>query len=168
MSQFNLNTWVLSDSHFGHDNIAKYCGRPPNHDYRIADSWRKIVGPKDRLLHLGDLTVWFGIKQEAWETIAASLPGKKYLIMGNHDKRDPDFYNKMGFTVTPPFTAKMGIRSIHFSHEPQTVKDPSWDFNIHGHVHNGHHNYKPEPWHINVSVEALHYRPFQIGDLLSE
>lgn len=34
-----VNIWVVSDTHFGHGNIIKYCGRP----FRDADHWTEYA-----------------------------------------------------------------------------------------------------------------------------
>lgn len=171
MSRFRWNSWCISDTHFGHSTIVKYCNRPTNHDYIIADAWRRMVGPKDLLLHLGDLTVWYGIKQATWEAVAAALPGKKYLIAGNHDERSVDYYAEMGFRVIEPFVAKMGDIRVLFTHEPEYEKRDDWDVNIHGHTHNTDHREKgvPTPSHcLNASIEHWNYRPVHIGDILAD
>ena len=51
-------TWVTADTHFGHENIIKHCGRPfqsANHmdAVLIENLWAK-VGPQDTLWIVGD------------------------------------------------------------------------------------------------------------------
>lgn len=137
----------------------------------IADAWRRMVQPRDLLLHLGDLTVWYGLKQATWEAVAASLPGKKFLIRGNHDERDDEFYAAMGYRVLEPFVAKMGDIRVYFSHEPAYEKGEEWDVNIHGHTHNTDHRERGVPapsWCLNASIEHWNYRPVHIGDILAD
>jgi calcineurin-like phosphoesterase family protein len=161
-----MNSYVISDTHFGHDNLIKYANRPQNHDFLIYDSWKKIVGPKDIILHLGDLTVWYGMKQAMWEEACKALPGRKWMIKGNHDTRSDEFYTKLGFTIVEPFTAKIGIFKIHFSHYPVDEKTEDFDFNFHGHIHNNVKDAKQMEWHRNISIEMMNYRPTEIGDVL--
>ena len=49
------NTWVVSDTHFGHDNIVGFCHRPEDHEQVMIAEWRKEVPDDATVLHLGDL-----------------------------------------------------------------------------------------------------------------
>lgn len=57
-----------------------------NHQERLSEEWRRVVGPEDIVLIAGDLS-WALRLQEAVTDLAriASLPGTKILIRGNHD-----------------------------------------------------------------------------------
>lgn len=170
MGQYSMNTWLIADTHLGHDNIIKYCDRPANHDFVIVDNWRTMVHPGQLILHLGDVTVWFGMKKKTWESVVKDLPGRKRLILGNHDAGDTEYYEALGFKVLEPFTTRIGVNRIHFSHEPEMVKSEEWDINIHGHLHNNDHRVLPNgdaaPWRRNISIELTNYRPIQIGDAI--
>jgi calcineurin-like phosphoesterase family protein len=93
--QINKDTWIVSDTHFGHSNMVKLCNRPLNFNERIVQGWKKTVKENDPLLHLGDLVTFFGPLTDMWLDMAATLPGDKYLIRGNHDKKN----SYKGFTV---------------------------------------------------------------------
>src|SRR5437762_1961140 len=81
-----INTWFISDTHFGHKNILEYEkeSRPftsieEMHE-AIIERWNSNIKPSDIVYHLGDFC--FGKKHLE---IAQSLNGKKRLVMGNHD-----------------------------------------------------------------------------------
>ena len=50
-------TWILSDSHFGHRNIAEFCHRPDGWESLMLENIAQAVpdDPDVTLLHLGDL-----------------------------------------------------------------------------------------------------------------
>ena len=87
-------TFVISDTHFNHAGILEfkdYIGKPVR-DFDsvdqmnecMMDNWISVVGPKDTVIHCGD--VLFGMDKADW--MAANfdkLPGKKRLVVGNHD-----------------------------------------------------------------------------------
>ncbi len=56
----DLDTWIISDTHFGHKNIIKYCDRPLNHNELMIEQWGDLIKWQDNVLHLGDLAVWYG------------------------------------------------------------------------------------------------------------
>jgi calcineurin-like phosphoesterase family protein len=81
--------FFTSDTHFGHENILKFCPntRPfktiEEHDRAIIANWQAQVQPEDVVYHLGD--VMFCNEQRGFN-ILSQLPGQKYLVWGNHDK----------------------------------------------------------------------------------
>lgn len=163
----NRNTWIISDTHFGHANIIKYCGRPYNHNSIMLDHWRRMIKPTEYVLHLGDVTVWYR-SHVRWASEVKSLPGKKFLIRGNHDEQwtDKQWRTIAGFTVSEQFI----YDRILFSHEP-AMPSPQWDVNIHGHTH-GHSPYrqyeKLQATYYNASIEGMHYKPVRLGEILDE
>ena len=169
---FNVTpeTWLISDTHFGHKNIIKYCNRPMNHNELMNKAWHELVAPEDTILHLGDLAVWYGDKKEYWHEVASELPGKKYLLdSGNHDRDKPKVYASYGFTVIPDFIQEIKRQRVLFSHWPDASKTGSWDINVHGHIHNNPldpvlaasgRRYK------NISVELTEYKPIKAKDIL--
>ena len=41
-----MNTWVLSDLHFGHDNVILFCNRPTTPEEQ--EDWNFIIGNHDK------------------------------------------------------------------------------------------------------------------------
>lgn len=79
--------FFTSDSHFGHNNVIKYCNRPFSSigemDEKLISEWNNTVSKNDTVYHLGDFT--FGDHKPYLNR----LNGKnKYLILGNHDRID--------------------------------------------------------------------------------
>ena len=53
-----MRTFLISDTHFGHENIIKSCGRPFNSftdmNNTIINDWNAVVEPDDIVYCLGD------------------------------------------------------------------------------------------------------------------
>lgn len=172
-------TWVVSDTHFGHDNIVGFCFRPEDHEQAMIAEWRKVVPDKDStLLHLGDLAYKSNARFKA--LTSKELTGeRKLLILGNHDKQRYSFYKQSGFHICKPFAinyttpARKG-RVVSFSHYPWNPEEEGhmggYDIRVHGHIHNNGYardSFVPFiPQHINISVEQMKYRPVRLRDLL--
>lgn len=174
------NIWVISDTHFNHAAILTfkdYAGKPPRDGFRdvehmnehMLDMWSQTVKTNDVVYHLGD--VMFGENKVEWmEKNFAKLPGKKHLIMGNHD--NPKFM--MPFFKSILFWHWMDFdkQSILFSHTPQheSTLAESHRFgtnpvlNVHGHIHS---NPSPEGPYKCVSVEQINYTPVNIDELIN-
>lgn len=160
--------YVLSDTHFYHERILEFCGRPFDHEVMMLKRWQRAVDEGDIVLHLGDL--FFGGKagfERFREEITPNLPGRKYIVLGNHDKKRFD-YAELGFTVLKPFSMPYRGYTVSFDHYPQFVNDPK-TVHVHGHIHN--HPYArgetERQRNINVSVEVLDYRPHRVTRLLN-
>ena len=143
------------------------------HDSLMANHWHDLIGEDDRVLHLGDLMVWWGgQEQEEAKQIVRALPGRIQMIRGNHDKFTDEQFCNLGIEIVPEFTQIFSGLRIHFSHK-RALPDPKlWDFNIHGHVHNNTHReggkeQAPTNKHINISIEVMDYKPVRLGDIIN-
>lgn len=163
--------WVTSDTHFCHDNIIQYCGRPfANAELMnecLIDRWNSVVKPGDKVYHLGDVACGKGYAQEIG-SILAKLHGSKRLIVGNHD--DIPFLSKGGWfqkvglwRVFTEYNLLLTHVPVHQSsiHERIVVNG---GVNVHGHIHN--HD-SPEGPYVNVCVEKTDYQPIHIEDVVA-
>ena len=79
--------WFISDEHFGHFNIIKFCNRPfislQEMDDTIIDNHNALVSNTDTVIHAGDFTLKHSY-QQANEYIQ-KLNGKHIFIKGSHD-----------------------------------------------------------------------------------
>lgn len=170
--------YVISDTHWYHNNIVKYCGRDMNHNKIMLDRWNSTVDPGDTVLHLGDLYMTRdGDKRQNFiDEIAPALNGNKFLILGNHDYERVDFYDKIGFRVIRPFTMNYRNFEVSFDHYPcerGLIQPGDSHIRVHGHIHNNGYNHFREKrremqryGHINVSVEEIDYTPQPIERVL--
>ena len=81
-----MKVFIISDTHFNHANIIKYCNRPFKDTKEMYEAmiknWNETASNNDIVIHLGD----FGLgNKEYIASIIKRLNGKKILIMGNHD-----------------------------------------------------------------------------------
>jgi calcineurin-like phosphoesterase family protein len=189
-----LDTWIISDTHFFHDNIVKFCNRPETHNELMLELWRIWVRPSDTVLHLGDLFMGKGAREKFIE-LAPELTGDKYMIRGNHDKQTDSWYERHGFKMVGDLLGHFVEEDITrdgtpyqnhvknygfywnykgdrilFSHYPDTnLLD--WTINVHGHIHNNppsHALRKTGKDYRNVGVEVLNYAPVRLGDVLDD
>ena len=177
-----MNTWIISDTHFGHSNIIKYCNRPfrdANHMDRVMyERWHTRVAPDDLVYHLGDVMLTSRKTDEELRRFITGLPGKKILILGNHDKsaqRMMDF----GFDFAcESMTIQFRQTLLFLNHRPLPEPPvPKVSYVLHGHIHNStsterkQHTHKGElveipPFNINMSVELWNYEPVTLGQVL--
>lgn len=156
-----MKLFVISDTHFGHENIIKYCNRPfrsvEEMDAAMIKNWNETVSNNDTALHLGDVGLG---KREKIADIISKLNGKKILIMGNHDNWSEEFYRKAGFHTVSRFPI---VYDDYFllSHAPLMLSETTPYYNYYGHVHNDE-RYIENATSKCVSVERIGYRPFLI------
>lgn len=177
------NVFFTSDTHFGHDNIIKYCNRPfKNADHmneEIIHNWNRVVKPNDIVFHLGDFM--FG-DVNRFHSIFDRLNGKIYLILGNHDWKilnqgiiDGAFegvFNQLKITVDG--------QNIYLNHFPYLAFDgiyrdkPTWQ--LFGHVHsdkNLYEQHSPDkdrlgfllPMQYDVGMDNNYFTPISFSDV---
>ena len=157
------NTWIISDTHFFHTNIGRYCDRPDGWQDLIVENWNRLVRPDETVFHLGDLALG---KRADIEALVPTLNGRIFMIRGNHDRRSRGFYAGLGIQlVKEPFVMDRDPwPRLIFSHWP-VFPIPKDALNLHGHIHNNPH---PEvgPQHVNLSIEVRDYRPWRLGEVI--
>ena len=159
--------FVISDMHFGHENITKYCRRQfkSAHDMNRAliDNWNDRVMEGDRVYYLGDMA--FGKKSiDFW---LSRLNGEVRFIRGNHD---------LGIitraeVIKDGLPIKYGGYEFRLMHDPD--RPPDWDgWIIHGDKHNNspirypHINRRKKT--INVCVEYTNYTPMSLDEIIAK
>lgn len=142
--------YYIADQHFYHDNLNEHMdcrgfenGEAMN-EYMICQ-WNSKVRPKDEVVILGDFCI--SPKGEDANAILSRLNGRKYLVVGNHDRYldSKDFYLKHFRWITPYREMKDNKRKVILSHYPimcyngQYRRDSEGTprtWMLYGHVHN--------------------------------
>ena len=180
-----MKRFIVSDTHFDHANIIKYCARPfdsiAEMNNALIENWNNVVGKDDLVYHLGDFAF---TEQKKIFWFRRELNGIIHLILGNHDKFYPyDVWVDAGFdrvSETPT------IIDGHFilSHEPifltaidplhittMAVKGPGIEssngltfHNFYGHLHDKSFN---TPHYTNVCVECTNYTPLNFDEIIN-
>ena len=156
--------WVISDTHFYHDAMVELCQRPVDFNERILKACRYVIAPQDLLIHLGDVIFY---KYHTLKDLLDSIPCRKVLTLGNHDRRGSGWYSRNGFDfVCDAFT----LDDILFSHKPMPFDPQQIRLNIHGHLHNTDHRAKPD-WYTDrhhlISLEQTGYKPIDLCSIVN-
>lgn len=124
--------WVVADTHFGHNRLREYCGRPEGFEERILRGLAR-VRENDVLIHLGDFCIGDDI---GWHLqFMGRVAGKRWLLKGNHDRKSDTWYLAHGWDmVAESVTLRRFGSIVVLSHKP--LNDNGFDINIHGHFHN--------------------------------
>lgn len=156
-----MNTWLIGDTHFGHANILKFDPPRPfddiqEHDQTLIDNWNRVVHPKDKVYHLGDV----GFKNATYlGRILSCLNGEKVLIKGNHDQLKLSQYAQYFKDIR----ACHQLDRLFLAHIPIHPSSLGrWKGQIHGHTHFNNvmlDQHNKDPRYFNVSVEQIDYTP---------
>lgn len=153
--------FFISDTHFNHVNIMKYCNREfksiEEMNKVIIRNWNATVRKDDVVYFLGDFCLG-GADQI--EIFAKQLNGRKRMVCGNHDK-SPALYLAAGFEEVSRNTIIVDEFFIA-SHKPVFLNEKIPYVNIHGHIHNTEQvlfNTDGKNLYYNVSVEMINYTP---------
>ena len=162
-----MDSWILSDTHFGHKSILVYEKRPfrdvAEMEEVIIKNWNAVVKKDDMVYHLGDFGFY---PKDILAKVVASLNGRITLIKGNHDNHSNKWFRDIGFREVIAYPIIIH-GTIILSHEPVYLGQTTPYVNIHGHVHGSLAAFS-SPRHINVCVERTDYKPVQLGPLLKK
>lgn len=162
MKNSTIKIYLIADTHFNHKKMVEHQHRPNNFDELIWNSLNKL--PADcTLIHLGDICMG---DDDYVHALLSTLPYKKILIKGNHDKKTNTWYLKHGWDfVCEQLSDHYYGYYITFSHRPI---EGIQNINIHGHLHSDKHRedevksfYKPK-LHKLFSLEQANYKPISL------
>ena len=150
--------YLISDPHFGHENMAKHRGFScaEEQDELIVTNWNKTVNKRDTVWVLGDLTM-----EKSNYEILSRLNGTINVVLGNHDLPQHTgelmkYDNKVGGAVK-----YKGCLLTHVPvHESEVDRFRKV---IHGHVHSKSIDHTK---YVNVCCEEVNYTPVLFEDLL--
>ena len=160
-----MEVFTISDHHFFHENIIKYCNRPFLNrycmNYFMIKMWNSVVSKDDIVIHNGDFCL--GKNYELME-ITKELNGKIILIRGNHDRFSTKQYKDSG--IFEIYKDDFIVDDICFIHRP-IGDNQKFKYVIHGHIHANSHECTTLN-HYNVSVEMINYTPIKLEDINPE
>ena len=153
-----MRVFIISDTHFGHEAIIRYCNRPftsvEEMDQTMIKRWNETISNKDVVIHLGDFAL---CGKDKTREIIQKLNGKKILIMGNHDNYSEQFYRDAGFHTVSRFPI-IYDNFYMMSHAPLQLTETTCYFNAYGHVHNDN-KFVDNATSKCYCVERTGYRP---------
>lgn len=133
--------YYISDCHFGHENVIRFDGRPfasvEEMDQAMMEYWRRRVQKDDEVYIIGDFC-YRSQKGPVW--YLQRLPGKKYLIIGNHDEKTLKAPGALDYFegIDKMMHVNDNGRQICLCHFPLA----EWNayhrgsFHLYGHIHN--------------------------------
>jgi len=177
--------WFISDTHFLHTNIIKYCNRPfisiDEMDTTILNNINRLVAQDDTLWHLGDFAYGRLATVESITFIRNQIRCKNInLIVGNHDKAilKNDNLKRLFNNTYNYYLGYIDRWKFLMTHRPPALKYNTDDWNwektlwdsersknaicLHGHTHNNSHR-NPH----NLSVELWNYCPVSINEVVN-
>jgi calcineurin-like phosphoesterase family protein len=188
-----INHWFISDHHLAHWNIIQYGQRPFKNLQEMHDALvtyhNELVKPQDHVSFLGDVTIKRGGRlDKLW--LADEIRrynGHKRLYLGNHDHFPIRTYLDAGFEkIYASWRCEEGFICSHIPLHPRSLSTAT--ANVHGHIHQAP-AYEPVVFkgdefgegsgkrrrnkgprvvpYINVSVEAVNYRPISKDEILT-
>lgn len=150
--------FVISDTHFGHTNMALNRGfnSVEEHDELIVSRWNNVITKRDTVYILGDITM-----EKANYEILDRLKGYKKVVLGNHDQ--PQHVRNLlqhVNSVCGSYTYKNCI----LTHIPIHVESlERYRYNVHGHLHEEH---LLDDRYINTCCEVQDYTPYNLRLLI--
>ena len=173
-----MTVFLTADTHFSHQGVCNFLApdgvsklRPWDNaeemDEALVENWNKVVGPKDKVYHLGDVAIARrGLK------VLERLNGTKILIKGNHDIFRIEEYLKY-FKDVRACDKKGDYVLSHIPMHPDCLE--RFKGNIHGHLHGYvvnkamgvNQNVKiPDPRYVCVCVEQTNFAPIAWEDVI--
>lgn len=169
-----MNTFFVSDLHFGHTNSLNFIRSDGNKlrtfetcdemDETIIQNHNSLVKKNDKVYILGDVT----INKKHLHKVER-LNGTKYLILGNHDTAPMEWYMRY-FTRISAYGTFDDYLLSHIPVHPMNIG--RWKGNVHGHLHDDivYDGHQPDYRYYNVGIDNdnLKFFPKAWEDLKKE
>jgi calcineurin-like phosphoesterase family protein len=155
------NVWITSDWHRGHKNICNFrkeFSSELEHREFVAKNFKRKVHKRDKTFFLGDMN----FTEEALEGFK-ELPGRKVLILGNHDS-DSNKRPSMAqlLEVFDEIHGMYKYKEFWLTHCPMHPDELRGKANIHGHTHN---LVIDDNRYLNICLEQTDYEPIDLNEI---
>lgn len=166
--------YFTSDTHFNHSNLIEKQPRPFGDGAEMTETlianWNDRVRPQDSVYHLGDFALSWGSKhKQCIEDIYTRLNGQKFLIKGNHDRKE--VIDLPWQFVRDYYEIKVDLGGVHkqrivLSHYAFKVWNQSHRgaWMLHGHSH-GNLEHGPYGKIADVGVDCWDYAPVSLEEV---
>ena len=155
--------FIYSDPHFDSERIIINGKRPFNDvqemNNALIERYNATVGKQDICYWLGD--IMYGATKEKVVKVLSQMHGRKFLIMGNHDRgHSENWWRDCGFEKVYSHPIYDAEQYILLSHEPlEEFGNNPPIVNYHGHIHIQDYDFQIHNQCINVCVEKTDYKP---------
>ncbi len=173
-----MRSWLTSDTHFGHENIIRYCGRPytdaAEMNFDMIRRWNDTVSAGDIVYHLGDFAMG---QPHLWAEYRRRLLGRIVLVRGNHDRNADFMRDVVGIDeVLENAVLEIDGTRCWVNHYPPEGTDwhgakkvrphalEPYDLALCGHIHE---KWKVAKGCVNVGVDQWNFRPITVEHALA-
>lgn len=157
-----MNTMFWADGHVDHLKEAIRRGFNSVEEFQAAfrTAWEKNVTPRTTVICVGDMA----LKLEGLSFLK-TLPGKKILVMGNHDnERGPDIRDLLEVYDDIKGFWKHPSKKMFIGHCPSHPSELRGKLMVHGHKHN---DIIKDPRYVNVCWDLLPNGPVDFEDIIT-
>jgi len=156
-----LSVYFWADTHFNHKNILKYTSRPfstvKEMNENLVARWNStVLQERDEIWLLGDFAFSHPEGEDIYQ-LFWKLRGRKCLVVGNHDERNPAVMRLPWERVEKLYTFKLGGSRAELCHYPLETWKASWAgaLMLHGHCHGTLKRKLPKRFDVGADVEPV-------------
>ena len=174
-----MSVFFISDTHFDHAKIIGYTNRPfkdkDEMNAAMIFNWANTVGCEDEVYHLGDVALGGGRNSVEYAVkVLNDLPGKKYLVPGNHDVH-LDILEKafvilpLIFEISVQLWTNQKKQVFELCHYPMLSwpKEYKGSIHLHGHVHGKKVGDRHVIRRIDIGVDVWGFTPVKTETIMS-
>jgi calcineurin-like phosphoesterase family protein len=165
-----VSIYFWADTHFNHRGILKYTSRPYKDIYEMNSEliarWNSaVLRESDEVWLLGDFAFTHAEAEDLGQ-IFWRLRGRKHLVVGNHDERNPQVLRLPWEKIEKMHTFKSKGQRAELCHYPLETWKASWRgaLMLHGHCHGTLKRKISRRFDVGCDVEHL---PVEWGDILA-
>jgi len=161
-----MTTYFISDTHFGHANIIRFCKRPfadvSAMDEALIRNWNDTVGQDDDVWHLGDFSSY---RDGRLAAVFWRLNGRKHLVIGNHDEENEAVLD-LPWEEPPIQQGMLSVegRRVFVNHYPlrSWPKIGKGAVHLFGHMHGRLQGTRQS---TDMGVDCWSFRPVALADI---
>lgn len=159
--------FYISDLHLGHAKILKFDNRPfltlDEMHRTIRDNWNDVITDNDEVYILGD-AAW---RNDVGAEILRTLAGKKYLIIGNHDRLNRELTSIFEWCKEYAEIKDNGNKIVLCHYPIAHWKNADYGtIHLYGHIHNGR-NCRPFSEYVYSMINnGWNYECYNVGCMM--